>query len=200
MRRYPHALTRAATVTAVAAIVAAGLPAVGATAAIPKPKPSCLLIVDPVGDARTGDTDIRSGDVASGTATIGGVLRLRSLVPEAASLTAARWDLSFTVREVVYTFGLRRDAGGVVTPTFARRTPGGTAGTVAGVTVTYDVARSEISWRVPRTAVPELPATPAGEPLYDLTAVTYVTPLDIGSDVALGGSYPDGNPSCLRVA
>jgi hypothetical protein len=80
-------IRRLAVVTTALAVVAVTVPGYAATKAKPKPKlkPSCLMLVDPTGDAKIhgqGNSydadDIVSADIATGKKTVVGVLRLKS--------------------------------------------------------------------------------------------------------------------------
>ena len=196
-----HRTIARVSVTALAAggIVVAG--AASASATKPKPPPpACTLLVDPTGDVAAptyaGDVDILSGDVASGQSTVVGVLRVRDFgTSYPATASGARWDLGFDVNGTRYTFGLRRDAQGFYATTFSR----GTLVVTGAVQVL--VGNASITWTVPRSAVPDLPATPAGDVLSGLGAETYASAAGIAADRATSNArYADGAPSCVHVA
>jgi hypothetical protein len=199
MSGYRHACRRiAATLGATFAATAVAVVALPGTAGASHPRPVCNLIVDPIGDAEDA-VDVVSGDVASGATTVVGALRLRTLTPnDPTTLTGTRWDLAFTAGAARYTFSLRRDALGAITSTFTRRPVFGAVTTIAAP---YTLLGSTVRWTVARTDVPDLPAAPAYDPLSDLVATTYATPLDLTADVAFATQpYLDGWPSCLKAS
>lgn len=208
MHRPARAATTFAASVALTAVTAALLPGTAAATTKPAPKPVCLLVVDPVGDAApvapygyTPRLDIRSADVATGTSLVAAAIRVTDLA-DAYDLgaTGGEWRVSFSVGTARYTFAARRTVDGAVTTTFTRTEAGVT--TVAGpATAVLDVPNDTIKWTAARSAVVELAAAPDGSTrLDDLAAETFASPLDVAVDTASSTRwYFDGHPSCLTV-
>jgi hypothetical protein len=99
-------LTVAAGALALAGVVAPGHgagTALAASKAKPAPKPSCLMLTDPSGDAKIGGQgnnyavdDIVSADISTGKKTIVGVLRLASGDTASGIPTGATYRLAWT--------------------------------------------------------------------------------------------------------
>lgn len=111
-------LTVVATVLALAGIA---VPGYGAGAALakskPAPKPSCLMLTDPSGDAKIhgqgnnyAADDIVSADIATGKKTIVGVLRLASGDSASGLPTGATYRLQWTQTQ--------KSAGGATTTVY----------------------------------------------------------------------------------
>lgn len=202
MNGYRHASFRLVTVAALAAAAVTTLPA---SASKPVQKPVCNLLLDAIGDATTPPLpsdpalDILSGDIASGATTVVGVLRVKDL-PAGTSLaaTGSRWDLGFSVGGARYTYSFSTDVLGRSTATLTRT--GGTVVKTIPVSAAANFATNEIAWSVPRSAVVELPAVPAGDPITGINAATYDSPVARTVDVATSKAvYADGAPSCVKA-
>jgi hypothetical protein len=161
---------------------------------------TCPILSDPVGDGRSKlvpvvespQIDIVSGNIASGSTTVAGTLRVASLAPDTVSAMHPRWALSFALGATTHTFGAEIPLGTGGTPV------GSFDGLPlpAGSTFTINVTTSTFRWSVPRSAVPEL--------VWDQTfhSVTASTSVLVSNADAAGTQavYLDQTPGCISAS
>jgi hypothetical protein len=221
------AMNRHLAVTAAAVVVTAlAGPGYAATKAKPAvPKPSCLMLTDPSGDAKIAGQgnnyavdDIVSADVATGTKTIVGVLRLASGDTASGIPTGATYELkwtqtgsgaggqtsTFTAAFFFYVYASGEVSGSYGTSTDPNMPPQASSPVTRA---TLD-ANGVITWVLNRKDA----AIAKGTTFSHLTAATrialnYKTPGGSGNsstgsmdDAAGRASYTDRQRSCVRAA
>lgn len=164
------------------------------TAAYATP-PTCNLLVDQAGDGRSQAVpvlsspalDLLSGDIASGTKTVVGVLRLKTTDTTNDPLVhlGMRWSLAFDVGGTSYVFTLSRAGSGTQVASFSDGT--------STFPVGLSVDPTSITWTVRRGSLATL--TP-GALFSSLRAVSSV--FGGNADAMISShTYTDQHPSCV---
>jgi hypothetical protein len=181
-------------------LAVATAPAFAATKKPKKPVEVCRLLVDEKGDGRaqTGGAvlqsaalDITGADVASGPTTVVGVLRLATLKTDndPATIMGATWNLMFTVRGTSYRFQRHRASG--TGTTYDYSFTGGVKPTVI-----ESPGKNEVTFTVPRSAIPELKKAKQKFETIAVSSTVFVTNADAGGT---DKTYVDRTPSCLHA-
>ena len=203
---------------------AALLLGVGSAQATPRqaarPAPLCQQVVDAPGDAQVGGTlnpaaapqyaslDILSVDVATGSKSVAGVLRLKTLTPDPYLVAGATYELRFTVAGMTYHLFYRTFLGGSSEFNYSTDATQGTAAAFRETDGSVDKATATVTVLLPRKSVAKLSGakvtnisayTSVGENI-PATAATGTSRGNTGADKAErpGYSYLDRTPTCVK--
>lgn len=214
-------MNRRLTVISVALAVAGVIvPGYGATTALAKSKPSCLLLKDAPGDAKLDGQgnnyaadDILSGDLASGTKTLVGVLRLASGNTGSGFPTGSTYKLRWTQTVngstsyaalffYIYATGGTSGAYGTSSqPDFeppSASTPLKASMDRNGV-ITWVITRKNASL-VKGTTFSHLVASSSVAVSYQALGTSGTSSSELLDGATGTGKYVDGQPSCVRAS
>jgi hypothetical protein len=194
--------------------------AAGAAAKPAPPRPLCQQVTDVTGDAQVGgknnsvgqpqyaSLDITSVDVATGLKRVAGVIRLKTLTPDAYLPAGATYEVRFTAGSTVYHLWYRTFLGGRAESTYSTSASG--PGQFAPIDGAVDPSSGSITLFLPRKAVPALKGkgarltvieghTSVGQNL-DRTPATSESRGGSSADEALraGYSYLDQTATCIK--
>lgn len=188
--------------TLLAALVAVPVLVVAAPAARAG---TCPLLVDAAGDGAvqpagpvlgtSGQLDIRSADIASGTTKVVAVLRVASLASDTLTHLGAEWAVSWRIDGGTYFVVLERSALGDYT---ARLVVDGA--NAPGVEVSVDFTHAVITWQADRAALPGLATAGA---TFDHIVATTAANLGVTYANADAGftpqTYVDQSTGCVSA-